>query len=195
MTDPDGNGKEYTINSVPEWRAVTTGEVDLITKGWDPAVSSRSTECLTNENPLLLDVADAPVHPKRITHTVLTTANFPAMREFYTGIGGLEVVNTALGGEVLWLRGSNPRYRTSLVLVKSDKASYHYTAFELADIEAIETAATAMKKHDINIAYQVDEPWKRSFFLTDPDEMMTEYYALRQGASLIQTSDDVAYLV
>ncbi len=67
--------------------------------------------------------------------------------------------------------------------------------FELANIQAIETAATALKKHHISITYQVDEPWKRSFFLTDPDGMMMEYYAFHQGAPLIQTSEDVAYLV
>ena len=90
MADPDGNGLEYTIDSVPDWRAVVQGEVDLITEGWDVAASARSTTCLTNGTPLLLQVNAAPVHPVRLLHAVLTTTDIASMRDFIPASAALE---------------------------------------------------------------------------------------------------------
>lgn len=195
MADPDGNGQEFTIDSVPEWRHVVNGEVDLITEGWDPAASTRSAECLTNLAPTLLSVDDAPVHPKRVTHTVLETAQLPAMREFYTDIGGLQVVREALGGDILWLRGSNANYNTSLVLVKSDHAAYHHAAFEMPNEAALDSAVVALAARDIPVAHSTETEWKRSIFLRDPDGMLTEYYVPRDGVPRITDASASAYLV
>ena len=195
MSDPDGNGLEYTIDSVPDWRQVVSGAVDLITEGWNVAASTRSTQCLTNNTPLLLQVETAPVHPVRLVHAVLTTAQMPAMREFYTGIGGLEIVGSALGGDVLWLRGSNSRYPDALVLVKSDVATYHHASFELRDDAALETALANLAAGDVPVTRTVDEAWKHSFFLSDPNGMQVEYLVRRPAPADIKDAEHAAYLV
>ena len=195
MEDPDGNGLEYTIDSVPDWRQVVSGPVDLITEGWDVAASPRSTQCLTNTTPLLLQVETAPVHPVRLVHAVLTTTRMPAMRNFYTGIGGLEIVGSALGGDILWLRGGNPHYVDSLVLVKSDVSSYHHASFELRDDEALETALTNLAAAGVPVAKTVNEDWKRSFFLSDPDGMHVEYLVRRPAHPEISAAERAVYLV
>jgi catechol 2,3-dioxygenase len=195
MADPDGNGLEYTIDSVPDWRAVVQGEVDLITEGWDIAASACSTTSLTSETPLLLQVDAAPVHPERLLHAVLTTTDIAGMREFYTGIGGLEIVGSALGGDVIWLRGSRSDYPDSLVLVKSDTSRYHHASFELKDDAAFESALAQLAAAGIAVTHQVEEAWKRSFFLSDPDGMQVEYQLRRHGEREITSADDVAYLV
>ena len=82
MADSDGNRLEYTIDSVPGWRAVGQGEADLITEGWDVAAAARATKCVTNTAPLLLKVDAAPVHPKRLLHAVLTTTDLAGTRNF-----------------------------------------------------------------------------------------------------------------
>ncbi len=195
MSDPDGNGLEYTIDSVPDWRRVVSGAVDLITEGWDVAASSRSTQCLTNTTPLLLQVETAPVHPVRLAHAVLTTTDMPVMRDFYTGIGGLEIVGSALGGDILWLRGGNPRYPDSLVLVKSDVSSYHHASFELPDDAALETALANLEAAGVPVVKTVDETWKRSFFLSDPDGMQVEYLVRRPVSAEIKSVEHAVYLV
>ena len=195
MSDPDGNGQEFTIDSVPDWREVVSGQVDLITEAWDPAAAVASTACLTNDEPTLLPVADAPVHPRRVTHTVLETADLPAMREFYTGIGGLHVMREALGGDIVWLRGSNPSYAASLVLVKADASAYHHAAFEMPDETALDSAVAALAARGIPVAHSTETEWKRSIFLSDPDEMLTEYYVPRAGAPVISSASGAAYLV
>ena len=41
----------------------------------------------------------------------------------------------------------------------------------------------------------VDNGHKRSFFLGDPDGMLTEYYVSRQGEPAIGSAENAAYLV
>ncbi len=195
MADPDGNGMEYTIDSVPDWREVVSGEVDLITEGWTPSAANPSAHSLTMENPKLLAVEHAPVHPKRVTHTVLATADLAGMREFYTTIGGLELVRTALGGDIVWLRGSSPNYASALVLVKADAPAYHHVAFEMDGEGSLDAAVAALTARGIKVAHTVDSQYKRSFFLGDPDGMLTEYYVPRQGEPVIGGAEGAAYLV
>ena len=135
------------------------------------------------------------MHPVRLAHAVLTTTDMPVMRDFYTGIGGLEIVGSALGGDILWLRGGNPRYPDSLVLVKSDVSSYHHASFELPDDAALETALANLEAAGVPVVKTVDETWKRSFFLSDPDGMQVEYLVRRPVSAEIKSVEHAVYLV
>lgn len=194
MPDPDGNEVEFYCDTVKDWRKVLHGEMSLITGIWNPEEGTPFADGRYDLNPEVRTVTDAPVHPRRITHAVLFTADLPRLRKFYTEIGGLNVVGEEAGGKVLYLRGSQASYRHHLVLVAGSAPSYHHSAFELADEKAVEQAERQLAGVGIKPVKIVDQPWKKSFFLKDPDGLLTEYYAVRSGKRELAGAE-LAYLV
>jgi catechol 2,3-dioxygenase len=198
MSDPDKNVVEFYCDTVRDWRKVLRGTMDLITSEWDPLTAEGFTEGRYETNPEIRIVDKAPVHPQRITHAVLESANVPRLVEFYTSVGGLRVVDVLLGGDVVLLGAALSTYRFSLVICKGHTAGYHHAAFELSGESALDSAESAVTAAGIPIAARTDLPWKRSFFLKDPDGMLSEYYVSRSAPrSLDATQSPLApaYLV
>jgi catechol 2,3-dioxygenase len=180
LPDPDGNTMEYYCDTVKNWRSVLHGEMELITAGWDPEEAEPFAESLCEENPEIRTVADAPVHPRRVTHAVLLTANLEKLARFYGEVGGLEEVHRDDG--VVFLRGSLDRYPYHLVLCRkneSDERRFHHVSFELESERALDSASSALRSRGVELAEVVDTEIKRSFFLEDPDGMLSEYYVRR----------------
>jgi catechol 2,3-dioxygenase len=179
MSDPDKNVVEFYCDTVRDWRKVLHGPMDLITAAWDPLSTEGFTEGRYETNPEIRIVGDAPVHPQRITHAVLESGDVPRLVAFYTTVGGLRVVDTFLGGDVVLLAASHGAYRFSLAICKGSNAGYHHASFELSGESALDAAESALVTAGIPIAARTDLPWKRSFFLKDPDGMLSEYYVCR----------------
>jgi catechol 2,3-dioxygenase len=179
--DPDRNYNEFYCDTVKDWRSVLNGEMELLTSVWDPAAQAPSTTGLYDDAPALRYVEGAAVHPRRITHAVLVTAKFDAMLDFYTRVGGLHAVRRANG--VAWLAASHAAYPYNLVLVEGHEAAYHHASFELADEAGLDAALAALRERGIAPLRVVDVPWKRAFFLADPDGQCSEWYVRREGAA------------
>jgi catechol 2,3-dioxygenase len=180
LPDPDGNTMEYYCDTVKNWRSVLHGEMELITAGWDPEEREPFTESLCEENPEIRTVAEAPVHPRRVTHAVLLTADVERLARFYREVGGLDEVHRDDG--VVFLRGSLDRYLYHLVLCRKDSGDerrFHHVSFELADEKALESALRALGSRGVEPAHVVDSEIKRSFFLRDPDGLLSEYSVRR----------------
>ncbi len=141
LPDPDGNTMEYYCDTVKNWRSVLHGEMELITAGWDPEEGEPFAESLCEENPEIRTVGEAPIHPRRVTHAVLLTADLERLARFYREVGGLEEVHRDDG--VVFLRGSLDRYPYHLVLCRkdeSDERRYHHVSFELENETALDEA-------------------------------------------------------
>lgn len=192
--DPDRNYNEFYCDTVKDWRSVLCGEMELLTSTWDPAAQEPSRVGLYDDAPTLRHVAGAAVHPRRITHAVLVTAQFDAMLEFYTRVGGLHAVHRAPG--IAWLAASHAAYPYNLVLVAGDTASYHHAAFELADEASLDAALASLNERGMTPVRVIDLPWKRAIFLVDPDGQRSEWY-VRRGAepNLTSAMPDAAWLV
>ncbi len=122
-------------------------------------------------------VLDAPVHPRRVTHAVLLTTNLERLARFYREVGGLEEAHRDEG--VVFLRGSLSRYAYHLVLCRKgeeDERRYHHVSFELESENAFDRAFSALSSRGVEV---VDSDLKRSFFLRDPDGLLSEYYVRR----------------
>ncbi|HKT96362.1 MAG TPA: VOC family protein [Paraburkholderia sp.] len=192
--DPDHNYNEFYCDTVKDWRSVLTGEMALLTSVWDPAAQAPSTKGLYDDAPVLRHVEGAAVHPRRITHAVLVTANVDAMLDFYTRIGGLHVVRREPGA--VWLGASHADYPYNLVLVEGAAAGYHHASFELAGVASFDAALAALRERGIAPLRVVDLPWKRAFFLVDPDGQCSEWYVRRDGvASMPRGAADTPWLV
>lgn len=183
LYDPDGNYMEYYCDTVKDWRKVLQGEMELITAGWDPEQSEPFSESRYEESPEIRTVEQAPVHPRRVTHAVLLTDGLERMAEFYHVVGGLDEVHRDEG--VVFLRGSLASAPYHLVLCRraaEEGRQYHHVSFELENEEALEAAEKALGAKGIEPVDRVDGESKRSFFLRDPDGLLSEYY-VRRGAS------------
>jgi catechol 2,3-dioxygenase len=177
--DPDGNSVEFYCDTLRDWRTKLHGEMDLITGAWDPEALPPSTEPCYNEAPRLGDVDDAPLHPRRMTHVVLTTRNVAALVDFYRRVGGLVPVWEAPDGAACCLKASHPAYRYHIAICAGDVAAYHHIAFRLDDERAVADAETQLRERGIVPELSVDAASKRSVFLRDPDGFGIEFYAPR----------------
>src|SRR5690606_5739267 len=175
--DPDRNYNEFYCDTVKDWRNVLQGEMELITSHWDPASAEPFTEGRYDTSPTLRYVESAPIHPYRITHAVLETAQLKAMTDFYTRIGGLHIVRA--DGDVVYLRPSLDAYPHALVLVRGDAPAYRHAAFELKDEAELDAALQRLNQAGHTVAGQTDLPWKRSFFMRDVDGLLSEWYVSR----------------
>ena len=72
-------------------------------------------------------------------------------------------------------------YPFNLAICKGDKCGYHHAAFEVASETALDDGERALTARGIAPVQKVDLPWKRSFFLRDPDGLLSEYYVTRHG--------------
>jgi catechol 2,3-dioxygenase len=182
LFDPDGNYMEYYCDTVKSWRNVLHGEMELITAGWNPEEGEPFSDPRYDENPEIRVVKKAPVHPRRVTHAVLLTEDLDRLVDFYRTVGGLDVAHRGEG--VVYLRGSLPSYPYHLAICRrdaTDSRRYHHVSFELESERALTEAEAALRDRGIEPERVVDDAFKRSFFLSDPDGLLSEYYARRAG--------------
>jgi catechol 2,3-dioxygenase len=198
MLDPDGNSVEFYCDTVKEWRKVLHGPLNLISGAWNPEAGEPFTDARYDLNPEVRTVDDATVHPHRVTHVVLGSADLPKMLEFYTSVGGMRRVWSAADGSVVCLRGSNQAYRYHLALYRAPAPAYHHVAFELDSEGALLDALGRLKERGVVPEKIVDHPSKYSFFLLDPDGLRSEFY-VRRTAGFAELSDEPpearAYLI
>lgn len=189
MFDPDGNYNEFYCDTVRDWQNVLQGPMDLITSHWDPLTAEGFTEPRYETDPDWHVVEAAPLHPRRVTHAVLQSADTERLVDFYTGIGGLHV--TARDAGVVYLAAAHPGYEHNLVIVPGAAPAYLHAAFELADDAAFEAALAALPAAGVSIEATVDLPWKRALFLRDPDGLASEWYLRRPGERNLAARGDV----
>lgn len=193
MFDPDGNYNEFYCDTVQNWREVLHGEMDLITREWDPLTADPFVEGRYERRPELRVVNSAPLTPQRVTHAVIKTPNVSRLVEFYTRIAGLRVIADECG--VAYLGGSHDGYSHNLVLVPSADASYGHAAFELADEDALQHAAATLDAIGNVISEMVELPWKRSLFLRDPDGLSSEWYVRRNAPRELAARGEASLLL
>jgi catechol 2,3-dioxygenase len=180
LSDPDGNSMEYYCDTVKDWRKILHGEMELITSAWDPEAAEPAKEPLFVDDPEIREVREAPIHPTRVTHAVLLTDDVEKLSSFHRTVGGLAEVHRDDG--VSYLRGSLDRYRYHLAICArepGERRTYHHVSFELESEEAVEAAESALRKKGIEPEISVDDDFKRSFFMKDPDGLLSEYYIRR----------------
>ena len=181
LSDPDGNSMEYYCDTVKDWRRILHGEMELITSAWDPEVGEPFSDSRFDENPEIRVVEEAPIHPRRVTHAVLLTEDVDRLSRFHQTVGGLEEVHRDEG--VSYLRGSLEKPPYHLVLCEKasgESRGYHHVSFELENESALERAEKALRSRGVEPERRVEGEGKRSFFVTDPDGLLSEYFVRRE---------------
>jgi catechol 2,3-dioxygenase len=198
LADPDGNEIEFYCDTVKDWRRVLHGEMDLITGAWEPGETQPFVDHRYDTDPEIRNVAEAAVHPRRVTHTVLVTQDLPRLSEYYGRVAGMDIIHVEGNAKVAYLRGSHDGYRYHLAICEGPRNAYHHVSFELASDAAVDEAELRVRSRGIEPERSIDNDWKRSFFLVDPDGLRSEYYASRTadfGALADASGEERPYLI
>ncbi len=183
LFDPDGNGVEFYADSVKDWRAIFEAfKNEVITDPWVPGDSPPVAESFYPVDPEIQRAKGAIFHPSRITHAVLSVANFDDCLRFYAEVGGLQVVHSRAEAGVALLRGKQPRHGYDLALVQATHdrpPGLLHMAFEIEDEADLEAAEGMLSGASLEVTRRVDVPSKRSIFLEDPDGLGVEFYFRR----------------
>jgi catechol 2,3-dioxygenase len=93
VSDPDGNAHEFYADQMHDWdRIFNLDQEDEVTGEWDPLAQPPGTEPNYNVDWPLRHVARAPLHPSHLTGVCFATRKLEEMLEFFTLIGGLDIV-------------------------------------------------------------------------------------------------------
>jgi catechol 2,3-dioxygenase len=181
-TDDDGLLHQFFVSRTRNWRSIFTGgEVELHTNPpWEPLAQPPSTEETFDLGVDIRRVEAAPLHPMRITHSVMVAPNFDRSLRFYTEIAGLKIVRRLDDGAGAYLAGSAARHDLVL-LAKRDALApgLHHIAFEVWPEDDLGAATQALKGLGVPVALELDLPYKRSLFVCDPDGIRLEFYQHR----------------
>ena len=182
LPDPDGNQIEFYCDTIKDWRSMLQGEQSLITGHWVPGEETPFTDGRYDDDPDIKVVDKAAIHPRRITHAVLESADVEGMVDYYAGVGGMDPVYEATDGSLTCLRGSHKAYRFHLAICQAAAPSYHHASFELGDESAVGEAEKRVAAAGYAIERSIDHASKRSFFVIDPDGLRSEFYVRRSDA-------------
>ncbi len=180
--DDDGVQHQFYASQTRNWREIYTGgEVELhANPPWDPLAQEPSTEETYDLSTDIRRVAEAPLHPMRITHNVMVSPALEASTRFYTDVAGLKVVHEIEGGAGVYLAGSAARYDLILLAVDDGlEPGLHHSAFELWPEDDLDQAVKDLEKLGVPVALTHDLPHKKSVFIEDPDGIRLEFYQHR----------------
>ena len=186
LPDPDGNMNEFYVDTVRDWRTVIHGDMDLITTTWRPDPERATSVPCYDPDPEIRLVADAPIHPRRLTHAVLATRRVDRLETFYRDVAGLDPVFRSPDGSLVLMRAGHGGYRYHLAIVAAgagERTGLHHFALELSDEAAVAAAAAAASAARLAVEREIETAAKRSFFVADPDGFRIEFFAPRGRAA------------
>jgi catechol 2,3-dioxygenase len=175
---------QFYADQIKDWRTVFTGGPTELHSNppWTPGESEPSTDPRYDVDPEIRRVADAPLHPIRVTHGCIVTDDLAALREFYERTGGFDPVYETPDGALVYLGGTASHY--DLILAQSGTgtpAGFHHAAFELGADEDMDKAAEGLAERGVEVVKTADLPHKRSLIVADPDGTLLEFYVRRSG--------------
>jgi catechol 2,3-dioxygenase len=185
LFDPEGNLHEFYADSLKDWRSIfNPSRDDLISGDWNPEAAAPMQEPNWDPHPERRRVEDAVFHPVRISHAGLVVQDLERMRRFFTEVGGLEPVEGGEAEGIVLLRGFAAAGPSLALIAARDGAApgLHHASYEVADEEELLASERAAREKGVEIELILDRPAKRSVFVRDPDRMLIEFFARRDGA-------------
>lgn len=187
LFDPDGNLNEFYADALMDWRSLfNPSREDLVTSEWDvDAIVEPDSVPKYDAKPAFRRVADAALHPLKVSHVVMVARNYPRMVEFYRDVGGLTPQPISGDLQITLLRGKIGHTDLAICPRASGlEPGLHHVAFELESEADLTSAADRLHVQGVEIEFKVDNPHKRSIFLRDPDGIRLEFcYHRRRGVA------------
>ena len=185
LFDPDGNVHEFYADITANWR----GNYERAHKGasgqWNPGEAAPCMEPQYHVDPEIRRVADAALHPLRITHLVLIARNFDRMRLFMTEGAGLHELSCDEQAGLATYSSPAARYAFTMAIVRApegappDARGLHHVSFEMASEDEVAAGRERLAAAGVPVEREVDAPHKLSLFIRDPNGVLLEFYAPR----------------
>ncbi len=87
------------------------------------------------------------MRPNKISHTVLNTADFEGITEFYTEVLGMRISDWS-EKQMVFLRCNDDHH--SIAFNRAPYASLNHVAYELGDIDRVMRGIGNLKRHGVN---------------------------------------------
>jgi catechol 2,3-dioxygenase len=179
--DPDGYLHEFYSDSVKDWWTCFDGHIECreMAANWGPNAEPAATDPRYHTKPEIKRVAQALIHPLRLTHTVLMTRYSDRMVAFYAELAGLKVTYSSADGGLVCLAGPATGYAFDVALFRQPPGtpqSVHHYGYQVADETELDAAEAALAGAGIELERRIDNAAKRSFLIRDPDGMGLEFY-------------------
>ena len=181
--DPEGNYLEFYADMIDDWRKFyASNENQLISGDWhpDPAKADESRRYSTSFVPDA--VPGAANRPRRISRVTLLADDLPRMASYYREVAGLKVLSGGESDGYLVFSGTAGEPSMALFARGSHPKGLHHLSFELADESAVDEGVRGLAEKGIPLVARIDNAWKKSVVIADPDGMKIEFYAQRAGS-------------
>ena len=178
FVDPEGNGIEYTVDMLTNWRDYRKPGVQLEHRDYVPGQEPPDTETYINMDPEVRRVKEAALHAKRSGHSMIVAKDFAGMRRFYIDVVGLREMFLAPNGEFSVLQGKDfPGYSFVLAAESPNRpVGVRYIGFEMVSKEDIRGAEELLAARGVQVEYKIEHPKKQVVCFRDPDDVLVQCY-------------------
>jgi catechol 2,3-dioxygenase len=176
--DPEGNGVEYTVDMLRNWRDYRKPGAKLEHRDYVPGQEPPDTETYINMDPEVRRVDDAALHARRTAHSMIVAKDFAEMRRFYIDVVGLREMFLSPNGEFTVLHGKDfPGYSFVLAAESPGRpAGVHHIGFEMVSPEDIKGAEELLASRGIQVEYKIEHPKKQVVCFRDPDDVLIQCF-------------------
>lgn len=178
FSDPEGNGIEYTVDMLSNWRDYRKPGASISHQDYVPGREAPNATSFINANPEIRRVESGAVHAKKASHCMLVARDFPKLLRFYLDVVGLREVYHSPAGDFALLHGKDyPGYSTALVAAGPNRpAGVGQICFELAGSEDFAEAEQRLAAKGVNLDLRIGHPKKQMLRFRDPDGTQVQCY-------------------
>ena len=181
--DPEGNYLEFYADMIDDWRAFYADkENQLISGDWSPQPGQADAARRFAKSFVADVVPGALSHPRRISRVTILADDLTKMTAYYMAVAGLDIFAGSVAAGYVVLSGAAGEPSVALFERGAQHSrGLHHLSFELADESKLDEAASALEASRISVVARIDNTWKKSLVIADPDGMLLEFYAQRDG--------------
>jgi catechol 2,3-dioxygenase len=175
INDPDGNGHEFYADQMRDWESIyNLDNEDEVTSDWDPYANPPSTERNYNQSFRVRRVDGAPLHPSHLTGCRFATARFDAMRQFFTSVAGLTVVDEDTTPASRRMRLADAVGRPDITVVETapgEPTGLRGFSFALAEPHDLPAVVRQLSEQGVETVMQGE-----ALCVKDPDGFAVEFH-------------------
>lgn len=179
--DSDGELIEIYADTDIDWQERLVNPIKPSLDKWVPGITPPSTARHYVENPVFKRREDALFHARHVTHAVVAVADLAAATQQYQKVLGLRILwRDAMRGLVSLGGSCGLRDVTLLQCGPGVAMGLHHFGFVAWDEADLEYSIAAAKVEGHAIESEVDDAWRRSVMLRDPDGFLVQIYVDRR---------------
>ena len=178
FVDPEGNGIEYTVDMLTNWRDYRKPGASLDHRPYVPGEETPDTKTYINMDPEVRRVDEAALHAKRASHSMMVAKDFAELRRFYIDVVGMKEMFLSPDGEFSVLQGKDfPGYSFTIAAESPNRpVGVRYIGFEMVNSDDIVRAEELLASRGVKVEYKILHAKKQVVCFRDPDNVLIQCY-------------------